>query len=443
MCPLFVQSGFMALRPWNVFKTTVYVAKTTGGRVPVISRINRARAQVAYDSHPEHIPFEKVFVAFALPSAVTWMLLCASWWRYSDPERLRTVEAKSSGLIILDVLGGRVTSHLGPPQTPNLARASMHERALQSLRDPLLLDHERLHALFRLEQLSQRTLGASSLTGNGGLEVLEPLFLELLSKEKGDMTRTTSQRLTCLRILLNVVCAAPCEKREVPGWVLSGLVSLRGEPFDSPLQEEVRATLLVLLLDAPANCKLAAELPEVLEYFSRGFKKKEDTPWPLKAYLLSGETTDLVRKGARLIARQCPGAIALPQKYDRETPSLQMKYDLRNMWTTTMLTVAWGAFRGWSGFFTVPSMFRMVRSAAGALGGVAVLESLWRAQEFMIDASWYCEECRVMLPCSAAMCVVNSAAWAWAFTRTAAMAPFTFCIFVKDDLSDSYRSFRI
>uniref|UniRef100_A0A7S1FCY5 Uncharacterized protein n=1 Tax=Noctiluca scintillans TaxID=2966 RepID=A0A7S1FCY5_NOCSC len=433
----------MALRPWNVFKTTVYVAKTTGGHVPVISRINRARTQVPFESASEDISFGKVFVAFALPSAVTWMLLCASWWRYSDPERLRAVEAKSGGPVILNVLGWRVTSHLGPPQTPNLARASLHDRLLQSLPDPLLLDSERCHALSRLEQLSQRTLGASSLTGTGGLEVLEPLFLELFSTETADMRWTTSERETCLRILLNVVCATPCEKREVPGWVLSSLVSLRGEPFDSPLQEEVRATLLVLLLDAPANCKLAAELPEVLEYFSQGFKKKEDTLWPLKAYLLSGETTDLVRKGARLIARECPGAIALPQKYDRETPSLQMKYDLRNMWTTTMLTVAWGAFRGWTGVVNVSSVFRMVRFAAGALGGVALLEGLWRAQESMIDAPWYCEESRVMLPCSAAMCGVNCAAWAWAFKRTAAMAPFTFCIFVKDDHSDSYRSFKI
>merc|ERR1712226_1189693 len=115
--------------------------------------------------------------------------------------------------------------------------------------------------------------------------------------------------------------------------------------------EEMRIVLLLLLLQTPSNCEAAAQCSEICAFFQQpGFKMKEDTFWPLKAYLLSGETPDLLRRGARLINKQSPNAIdVVTARSKRDTPSLQTKHDLRNFWTTALLTGTWAAFRAWPG----------------------------------------------------------------------------------------------
>jgi len=184
-------------------------------------------------------------------------------------------------------------------------------------------------------------------------------------------------------------------------------------------------------------------LPEVRRYLQQpGIKVKEDTFWPLKAYLLSGETPDLIRRAARLVSRQCPNTLEAPPRRARDTPSLEVKRDLRNAWTTVLVTSGWAAFRAWRGVLDLPAVWAMAQACAGALGGMAVLEGLWRAEEHVVQSKWYFEDTRAMLPCSAGMCLLNCCAWAWAFRYSVAV-PFLFCRFMKDDFMDAYRNFDV
>jgi len=195
------------------------------------------------------------------------------------------------------------------------------------------------------------------------------------------------------------------------------------------------------LLRTPSNAAAAAKLPEVCQYLSSpGFKRKEDTAWPIKAYLLSGENPDLLRKGARLVSKQCPGAVEATQRRERDTPSLQIKRDLRNFWTTALITGGWAIFRGWTAIFTIQANLELAAGVCGALAGVAVLETVWRLEEQMIQSQWYWEDCYGTIPASAAMVLVNCAAVAWA-SRFACIAPFIVCRVFKDDYLDAYRTF--
>ncbi|CAK0814474.1 unnamed protein product [Prorocentrum cordatum] len=308
----------MALRPWNVFKKTYYVSHAGGASLPVASQLSLARARLQTEEAGAGGIGGSFVGRLGLllpPAAAMWLLLLAARWRYQDPEKMRALDASSSvgGSVLRDFLGWRVAAHLGPYQVPNLVRARLHQEPLQTLRQPLLLDHERSRALARLEQLSQRRLAAQSLAPLGGLE---PLFLDALAlpgPARGTAPGSTeSHRAAALRVVLDVVGALPPEGREVPPWVLSGLVAAGGEPWGTAQGQELQATLLCQLLRSAANCRAAAALPEVLAYLSQpGMKRKEETWWPVKAYLLSGETPDLLRRGLRLVARECPDAVVV------------------------------------------------------------------------------------------------------------------------------------
>jgi hypothetical protein len=353
--------------------------------------------------------------------------------------------------MVLDVLSSRIAAHLGPYQVPNLVTARMHEEPIRTLAEPLLLDHERTRALARLEQLSMRTLAAQRMTplgeeGGSSLRALEPLFLDFLAGAPLDvadraLSASASHNTTALRIFFDVVCATPPEERTVDPQVLHGLVTARGQPWDSgPQAEEVRVALLLLLLQSPDNCRAAASLPELCAFVQQpGFKQKEDTFLPLKSYLLSGETPDLLRRCVRLINKHCPGTIeAPPPRARRDTPSLQLKHDMRNFWTTALLTGSWASFCAWRGVANASALLALAKSVAAALGGVFVVESLWRGEEWMIQSARYFEDPAVMFAGSAGMCLVNSVVWSWAF-RSAVAVPFIVCRVIKDDLMDAYR----
>eukprot|EP00747_Dinoflagellata_sp_TGD_P030861 gnl/TRDRNA2_/TRDRNA2_134915_c0_seq3.p1 gnl/TRDRNA2_/TRDRNA2_134915_c0~~gnl/TRDRNA2_/TRDRNA2_134915_c0_seq3.p1 ORF type:complete len:318 (+),score=50.82 gnl/TRDRNA2_/TRDRNA2_134915_c0_seq3:140-1093(+) len=295
-----------------------------------------------------------------------------------------------------------------------------------------------------------RTAADEPHGGNWRLRVIEPLLIDMFGsattpaaiEDRGQAV--SSHRTASLRIFFDIICAIEPAERAVPPWVLTGLVDAGGPPWDAgPQGEELRAVLLLLLLQTPSNCEAAAASPEVCLYLRQpGFKRKDDTFWPVKAYLLSGETPDLIRKCARLVARRCPGAdVELPPRRARDTPSLQLKRDIRNFQTTALLTAGWASFRAWRGVISFAAAMTIGRAAGCALGGVAVLEGLWRAQEHMIQSEWYYHQSHVMLPCSAAMCLVNCTAWAW-FFRYSVAVPFAFCRFVKDDALDAYRNFE-
>merc|ERR1712224_1026907 len=148
------------------------------------------------------------------------------------------------------------------------------------------------------------------------------------------------------------------------------IVEAAGPPWDAgPQGEELRAVLLLLLMQTPSNCQAAAALPDVCLYLRQpGFKRKEDTFWPVKAYLLSGETPDLIRKISRLVARQCPDAdVELPPRRARDTPSLQSKRDLRNFQTTALVTLGWASFRAWRGVVSLAAALSIGKAAGCAL----------------------------------------------------------------------------
>lgn len=361
--------------------------------------------------------------------------------------------------MLLDFLGWRVVAHLGPYQMPNFVRAKVYEVPLRRLSEPLLLDYERATALGRVEQMSQRHFAALALTQGAAHDmhpmcVLEPIFLELFSPLAADAftldsassapASAVSHKAAAARIVFDVVGALPVEERTVPPWVLSGLVSTRGAPWDEgPQGEELRATLSAQLLASSTNCQIAADLPEVCNYVQQlGFKDKEDTMWPLKAYLLSGETPDLIRRSALLISRQCPNVVEVPPRRARDTPSLQVKRDLRNFWTTTLLTASWATFRAWRGTFDAKAFLAIARACGGAFAGMGVLEILWRSEEHVIQSAWYFEDGAAMLAVSAAMGFLNCVACAWAF-RYATAVPFLVCRLAKDDFMDAHRSFEL
>jgi len=202
--------------------------------------------------------------------------------------------------MLLDLLAWRVTAHLGPYQVPNFTNAKMHEPPLEMLKESVLLDHERARALNRLGQLTQRRVAALSLAAIGeessqgsALRAIETLLFEAFYEDdasamKAPGTSTDSHRAAAAKIILDVVAACPPEERTVPAWVLSGLVAAKGIPWEDGVQgAELRSTLLLQLLRTDSNALAAGRLPEVCKYLSQpGFKMKEDTVWPLKAYLL-------------------------------------------------------------------------------------------------------------------------------------------------------------
>lgn len=419
----------------------------SASHMPLTTRISLARSQAAGRVAAQEMPFAKRFSCFLVPSAAIWILLLGARWRYSDEERMANLEDQPGGAIFLDFLSWRIVQHMGPYQLPNFVAARVYERPLATLCKPLLLDGERSQALSRLEAITHRRLAASALAPHGvplrsgtALQVLEPVLLSLLAPASSGAQASASHQASSLRILLDVLISLEPEARKVPDWVLTSLVTATGEPWDSGAQgQEVRATVLLLLLQCPENSRAAADLPEVCVFLSRpGSKIKEDTFWPLKAYLLSGETPDLLRRGARLVNLQLPGSVERPPRHARDTPSLQMKHDLRNFWTTALLTTAWASFGQWQGAATLQAAMAMGQASAVSVGLIAGLESLWRAEEHAIQAEWYWEGGAAMFACSAGMCLLNCSALAFAF-RYSILVPFAFCRFIKDDLMDAYR----
>jgi len=451
----------MALRPWNVFQKTLFAVRPEAGagRISVTTQLSLARARLQIQE-PTIVASTAQCAAILLPaSATVWLLLFAAQWRYSDPSRLRAVEEGPGGVILLDLLGSRLAAHLGPYQVPNFVRGRLHETPLKLLSEESLPDYKRAYALSRLGQISQRQVAIVDVlrlepAGSTGaynlldvVTVLRSAFesqtVEVSAAPGSIGTMSTSLQDAAVRIVLDIVSALPPEERSVPGWVLSSLVAARGTPWsDGPQGEELKASLLLQLLRTPSNCELAAALPDVLDYVQQpGIKAKADTVFPIRAYLLSGETPDLLRRCSRLIGKQCPGTVELPPRAPRDTPRLQAKHDVRNAWTTALITVCWASFRAWRGILDVNALIGMSRASASALAGMGVLEGLWRLEERMIESRWYYEDASLMLPCSAAMCLTNAVAWSWAF-RLSALAPFVACRLVKDDFLDAYRSFE-
>lgn len=451
----------MALWPWNIFRKTLYIANAGSAAlgVPLTTKLSLVRARIKSEAHADPTSQAQLLRLFLPTSIAAWLLLLAAWRHYSDAERLRALESKPGGAVLLDLLGWRVVAHLGPYQIPNLVHAQLYEEPLRLLRQSLLLDYERARALGRLEQLSQRRLAAAAFRpppgaadvqsyGCASMQALEPLLLEAFmpSKDVNEFAAnsTSTHQEAVARVIFDVVAATPPEDRSVPACILHGLVLAQGPPWGAgPQGEELRATLLCQLLRAPANCQNAASLPEVCHYLEQpGMKRKEDTLWPIKSYLLSGETPDLIRRGARLVNRQCPGAVEVPPRHARDTPSLEIKRDLRNAWTTVLVTGGWAAFHSFPGVVNLQAVWTMARACAYALAGMGVLEGLWRMEERVIQSTWYFEERRLMLTCSAGMSLLNCVAFAWAF-RCSIAVPFIFCRVVKDELLDAYRRFEV
>ncbi|CAE7515912.1 unnamed protein product [Symbiodinium pilosum] len=415
-------------------------------------QLSQARArQQAQEASRLSSPFLQHLAYLFGPFSAVWALLWAARWRYSDAERLRELESKPGGAILLDLLAWRVTAHLGPYQVPNFSKSKMHEEPLRVLQDPLLLDYERMRALSRLGQLSQRHLAALGFSPPGGqpgspLKAIEPILFEAFYEDPASQTQTPgtssdTHRALAAKIILDVVAACPFEERCVPAWVLSGLVKAQGIPWQvGPQGEELRATLLCQLLRTPSNAAAAGSLREVREYLGgAGMKRKEDTIWPLKAYLLSGETHDLLRRGAKLVTKQCPGSIELQMRRKRDTPSLQTKRDLRNLWTSILLTAGWASFRHWTAVFTAQAVLQLAAGVGGAIAGTLVLEAVWSAEEQVIQSDWYWQDAYGSVP-SAAMVVINCVALAWA-SRFSCILPFVACRLFKDDYLDAHRTF--
>jgi len=442
----------MGLRPWTIFKKTLYTPGSEGFRIPLTTSISLAsRARLQAEENGPQSTFTGRLALLLPSSAALWLFLLAARWRYSEPEKVRGLEKRAGGAILLDFLGGRIAAHLGPFQVPNLAKARLHEEPLGVLCRPLLLDHERARALSRLEQLARWRCAVSLLTlpdEPSPLRALEPAFVGALELQSqfgiGSSEISASQREQAGRIFFDVVCAMPPESRGVPPRFLDALVQAAGEPWSSGAQgEEIRAAMLVRLLEAPENCLAVRTLPEVLLYLRQpGMKRKEDTVWPLKAYLLSGETPDLLRRAARQVNKECPETIDIPpRKAPRDTPSLQLKHDLRNIWTTGLITAGWAMFQAWPGILDVSAVFTMLQAAAVSVGAMAVVEGLWRAEEHVIQSPWYFEHPEQMLASSLGMCALHCTVWAWAF-RYSTLLPFIFCRLVKDEFSDAYRAYE-
>lgn len=274
---------------------------------------------------------------------------------------------------------------------------------------------------------------------------LEPLLLEAFGTSATTVSTNgpESLRATNVRILMDAIAALPPEERVVPGWVLRGLIVSQGPPWSiGPQGEELRATILVQLLHCAANCVTLSGLPEARAYLEQpGFKLKEDTVFPLKAYLLSGETPDLLRKGARLVNRHCPAALNPSARRARDTPSLQVKRDVRNYWTTALLTTGWAMLRSWSFMLNMQAVLTIGTSVAGALAGIAVLETLWQVEEQVIESHWYFEEPAASLSASAAMVALNCLGGAFSL-RFYCGVPFAINRLMKDDFLDAHRRFE-
>lgn len=57
-----------------------------------------------------------------------WALLAIARWRYADTSRLKELEKRPGGAIVMDLLLWRLTAHLGPYQARGQYPRCMSER---------------------------------------------------------------------------------------------------------------------------------------------------------------------------------------------------------------------------------------------------------------------------------------------------------------------------
>jgi len=420
-------------------------------------KLSEARERLQVKAEQEEWNFKSRSLVVLPLSTAAWLALFGTYYYYSDASRVKDLEGGPGGTLVIDALGWRSLAHFGPYQMPNLVQARLHEKPLELLREDELKDVRRAWAVNRLGMLTQRREPAKAVVEmerDLSKLPLEALFRSVFDEpEEGWGGRTAGGDALGLasgiqedaaKSCLDIISALPPEDRAVPSWVLSGLVCSRARPWtDGPQGEEWRTSVLLQLLRTPSNCEKAAKLPEVMAFVQRpGMKMKADTIFPLRAYLMSGETPDLLRLCSRLIAKTVPEAFSDPpdKKAPRDTPSLQAKHDIRAAWTSMLLTVTYAALRSWPGAFDMPALTTVVVASGCALLAEGALEVLWLGQELMIESEWYYEERSKMLLASFIMSSVNAIAWAAAF-QYYAMVPFFASRFVKDDFLDVYRSY--
>ncbi|CEM12320.1 unnamed protein product [Vitrella brassicaformis CCMP3155] len=134
--------------------------------------------------------------------------------------------------------------------------------------------------------------------------------------------------------------------------------------------------------------------------------------------------------------------LPVPLPRERKSRSLQTKMALRvqetNMEICALVALLSLVFKGhirkevfW------PILMKGVRRC---VTGFAVLELLWRAQEYIIQTDRYYNDPQFMLLTSAAMCVTNVLTWSRIFsTHRYVFGPYLFIRTVKDGSSDAYR----
>jgi len=337
-------------------------------------------------------------------------------------------------------LNYRWVAHFGPFLPPRTGVAGLRQ-ALELLRDePLLLSTERNECLSQIEAVSCRRAALRQAVKEMGLgfRVFVPVIQDLVTAPTLGQTRNFQQFEASVRIVWDVLSAAPPEERRVPTEVLTALVTNVDDFWaGSPWGEEIRATLLHLLLECPENARAAP--PAVVEYlWSPGALVNYDSIYPYKQKLYGHETHDIKRKCLRLI-----GAANLPGEEERVSPQLTNKLTARSVELLVTGCVLYSMLRMVAGAQSISAlnyweaMSKVRKVALGCLG----LEGVYRIEEYVINSEAYFHEKPHMLATSLGMLALHTGLGVLVFRSGYwLVAPFFGLRLFRDPNTDAFRN---
>jgi len=291
-----------------------------------------------------------------------------------------------------------------------------------------------------------------------GFEFFLPVFKNLSSHPPINCTEKGQSHFEAnLRIAMDIVTATPAKDRRVPLEVIEDLITNNKSLWESKSNEEVmrfreyRALLLLRLLQNRENAVdaskssivrkfLLSELPE-----GRHFKFSTLPLMPLlyqfKTEKLGYEYADVIVRIWGLVFGNEPlgDGIPIPQ---RESLKLDHKLDFLNFEKMIYFTICYSSLR------VIPLIseysFSILKRAGGLMMksvlGVAALETIYRAEEHVIQSRPYFEATPAMSIASSALMVATHTLLGAIILRK---FPFCYAPFalmkIRDSFTDSYR----
>ena len=301
-------------------------------------------------------------------------------------------------------LNFRWMAHLGPYLLPRAVRDPQLEGALSLLAtEPLLLSSERSLALGRIEAISNRRVALKHSISRLGFRVFTPVLADLAAAPVLGQKKTLEHFEATVRIAWDCLSAAPADVRDVSPEVLEGIVTNNADFWKcDPWGDEVRATLLLLLLENRRNAAMARNIPALVEYLrDDGSLVKYNSVYPYRQKLYGSETHDIKLKCLRLIGAD----EEIGEKLDRLSPAIVNKLTARSIELLVASSVVYSILRTFAQSSSLSSinLLGFASRLRSTVAGGLIFEGLYRLEENLINAEAYYSNDSLMLSGSLSM----------------------------------------